>query len=515
MAYLDRGGISMIKILRIALSILSLIVIVPGCSENKSSPQSGNPYLSNSAWPIIHHSSSQTASSPFAGPGSQAGIPPRADFITSTVQGTGPVVFDSKGNVLFEKVAILNQVHIFSKLDPVTLNTITSYTVNVSASDPLNGLYSFVDYQDCWWNAYNQTFLRLCFNGNSIVPDMSTNLAALYPTQITSQDSIVSMNPLYTSPGMMDIAFVTEGLQPVHQGGYFTQAITGAKVGVMRINSDRSISLFMQDFPNEDITNSFAVAPDGGIYVITDKHAVKLMLQQTCSCGAEALKIVWEVPYETGLPIQQIACPNATPDWECRINVMLNGGRLSPDGSGTTPTLMDHGKYMVFADGELPLKLVALRTTDGSALPIDKPVPFTETTAQTENICASFGNTFVIENNYSPGVAAYEITGQPGQETVRQLWVNYSVFAPNAVPLIAGGTNTVYVYEMQGPSFYPLTTTTQQWFVTALDLGTGAVVWRKPIGSNIPYNSIYAPLSLDNKQQIYIGLFGGLLRIHQ
>jgi hypothetical protein len=503
----------MAKSFSIALSVVFLFLFMPGCSETKSPQQGGNPYLSNSAWPIIHQSSSQTASSAFVGPAGSLNNPPQDEFITATVQGTGPVVFDSKGNVLFEKVAILNQTHIFSKLNPVTLNTITSYTVNVSASDPLNGLYSFVDYQDCWWNAYNQTFLRLCFNGNNIVPDMTINLAALFPTEITSQDAIVSMNPLYTSPGMMDIAFVTEGLLSVHQGGYFTQQIIGAKVGVMRINKDRSVSLFLQDFTDEDITNSFAVAPDNGIYVVTDKHAVKLMLQQTCSCGAEALNVIWEVPYVTGLPIQQIPCPDTTPDWQCRINVMLNGGRLSPDGSGTTPTLMEQGKYVVFTDGELPMKLIALRTTDGSSLPIDKPVPFTETTAQTENICASYDNKFVVENNYSPGVAGYEITGQTGQEEVRQLWVNYGVFAPNAVPLISGASNTVYVYEMQGPSFYPLTTTTQQWFVTALDLGTGNILWRKPIGQDISYNSIYAPLSLDDKQNIYIGLFGGLLRI--
>lgn len=503
------------KTLKIVACIVFYGLLAAGCSTSKSAAgRNANPYLSNSAWPIIHQSSSQNASSPFAGPGGSAGNPPQDEFITSTVQGTGPVVFDSKGNVLFEKVAILNQVHIFSKLDPVTLNTITSYTVSVSAADPLNGLYSFVDYQDCWWNAYNQTFLRLCFHGNTIVQDMSLNLSALYPTELTSDDSIVSMNPLYTSPGMIDIAFVTEGLKGVHQGGYFTQQIIGAKVGVLRINNDRSTSLFLQNFTDEDITNSFAVAPDGGIYVVTDKHAVKLMLQQTCSCGAEALNIIWEVPYDTGLPIQQIPCDNSTPDWECRINVTLNGGRLSPDGSGTTPTLMGPEQdYMVFADGELPVHVIALRTTDGTSLTADNRVPFTASTAQTENICTSYGNKFVIENNYGSGVAGYEITGQTGHESVKLLWVNNNVFAPNAVPLISGISNTVYLYEMQGPSFYPLTTTTQQWFVTALDLSTGDILWRKPIGEGIGYNSIYAPLSLDNKKHVYIGLFGGLLRV--
>ncbi|MGB9736596.1 MAG: hypothetical protein ACP5JP_10310 [bacterium] len=494
-------------------SLLVLIGILIGCSGNKTTQYTANPYLVNSAWPIIHQSSYQNASSPFMGPSGSTDSPPSSEFIKSPVQGTGPVIFGSDNSVLFEKVAILNQLHIFSKLDPVTLNTITSYTVNVSASDPMNGLYSFVDYQNCWWNAYNQTFLRLCFKGSNIVPDMTINLASLFPTEITSDDTIVSMNPLYTSPGLIDIAFVTEGLAPVHQNGYFTQTIIGAKVGVMRINNDRSVELFIRDFPDEDITNSFAVTPDGGIYVVTDKHAIKLMLQQTCGCGSEALNVIWEVPYDTGLPIQPIPCSDTTPDWECRINVILNGGRLSPDGSGTTPTLMEQGEYMVFADGELPVKLVALRTTDGSFIPIDKPVPFTETTAQTENICASYGNKFIIENNYSPGVAGYEIVGPSGQEQVKQMWVNYNVFAPNAVPLIAGASNTVYVYEMQGPSFYPLTTTTQQWFVTAMDLNTGNILWRKFIGEGISYNSIYAPLSLDDKMHIYIGLFGGLLRV--
>lgn len=519
---LTLGKIYVIKVIKevfmrfffnIVVSLIFTVVLISGCSEGRSSGRSGNPYLSNSVWPIIHHSSSQDASSPLTGPDGSAANPPHFDYV-SGMPGPGPVLFDSKGNVLLENVDVINMAHVFRKLDPVSLNTITSYTVAVTA-DPMNGLYSFVDYQDCWWNASGQAFSRLCFKGNTIVQDMSVDLLARFPTEITSDDSIIGMNPLYSSPGIIDIAFVTGGLKGVYlAGGAFTQQIIGAKVGVMRVNKDRSISLFVQNFTTEDISNNFAVAPDGSIYVVTDKHAVKLILQQTCACGSEELNVIWSVPYDSGLPIQPTPCSSSTSQWMCMVTNMGNGGRLSPDGSGTTPTLMgpDH-EYLVFADGERPMKMVVLRTKDGSPLPIDNPVPFSDTNAQTENICTSYGNKFIIENNYGKGVAAYEITGKPGQEEAKLLWVNNDVFAPNAVPLISGASNTVYIYEMQGANSNPLATTPQQWFVTAMDLNNGTVLWRRSIGTGLLYNSLYAPLSLDGGKHIYIGLFGGLLRV--
>lgn len=484
------------------LIILSFWAMVStGCSKGESKRYHEHPYLAQSPWPIIHHSPDQEAGTPFSGPVAQEGGEFRIDF-RPDIQGPAPALFDSKGNLLVMGVNAFQKKHIFMKLDPETLEVKGSYEISIA--NPLEGLYSFVDNEDCWWNGYYQVISRLCFNGDEIYEDLHIDLKSSYPEKVSSDDSIVGIMPLYQTDGLMDVVFVTQGLKAVHEGGLYTKITIGAKVGVVKIKKDKSHELVIKTFVDENITNNFAIDPEDGIYVLTNKHAWKLKLD-----SAE-LKVIWSVPYEPGEPIPSFRCADTTPDDMCALGAIQANVKFG-DGSGTTPTLIGRDReYFAFADGARPMRIIVLRTADGSPVPVDDPVPVQDPEAQTENTIAAYGYKFAIESNYTKGLAGYEIVGDYGNETVKLKWRNTDIFSPNVVPLISGASNTFYVYEVQNGDPW---SGEARWFVTALDLDSGAILWRQFIGKGLQYNSLYAPLSLDDRGRIYIGLFGGFLRL--
>lgn len=481
--------------------IIFPIFILTNCAEKKSKKYHEHPYLAQSVWPIIHHSPDQEASSPYAGPVLPEGGQFEVEFLPD-IQGPAPALFDSKGNLLVMGVNAFEKKHIFMKLDYETLDVKGSYEVNIA--NPLEGLYSFVDHEDCWWNGYYQVISRLCFNGDEMYEDLHIDLKLAYPEVITGDDSIVGIMPLYHSEGLIDIAFVTQGLKPVHEGGYYTKVTIGAKAGVLKVNKDKTHSLIVKLFPDENITNNFAMDPDDGIYVLTNKHAWKLT-----PVGNE-LKEIWSVPYEPGDPIPSFPCDDTTSDDLCALGAIQANVKFG-DGSGTTPTLIGRNReYVAFADGARPMRIIVLRTLDGSEVPVDEPIPIKDPETQTENTMSACGYKFAIESNYTKGVAGFEISGEYGTETVRFKWANTEIFSPNVVPLSSCASDTLYVYEVQGEDPW---SGEAEWYVTALDLDSGTLLWRQFIGKGLSYNSLYAPLSIDDKNRMYIGLFGGFLRL--
>lgn len=488
---------------RLFFGIIILMTFLT-CAENKAKKYHNHPYLSQSQWPIVHHSTFQEAAAPFAGPQLPQGGEFRVDFLPE-IQGPAPALFDSKGNILVMGVDAFNKKHIFMKLDYETLEILASYEISIS--NPLEGLYSFVDNEDCWWNGYYYVISRICFKGNEMFEDMHIDLAKEFPDKFNEDDSIVGIVPLYTTPGMYDLSFVTQGLKPVLENGYFTKKVIGAKAGVLRVNKDKTLNVFVKEFPDENITNNFAVDPEDGIYVLTNGHAWKLRLDN--GAGGGELKVLWSVPYESGEPIPKFPCSSPSID-TCALLAIQQSVKFA-DGSGTTPTLIgDNYEYVAFADGSRPMRIIVLRTSDGSEVPVDNPVPIQDPATQTENTISAYGKEFAIESNYTKGAAGYEIVGEYGSEEVKLKWVNLDVFAPNAVPLISGESNAFYLYEMEGTDPF---SSDSKWYVTALDLDTGNILWRQYIGDGLQHNSTYAPLSIDEKGRMYIGLFGGFMRL--
>ena len=489
---------------RLAAALIVLVALY-GCSDGTTEKDRTHPFLAQSSWPIIHHSPAQEASTPLAGPDGAAGGGLVVDFLDS-VQGPSSVLFDSQGSLYVMGVDFLEKKHIFMRLAAGSLEQIDA--LEMSIESPLEGLYSFVDQEDCWWNGHTQVILRLCTEGETLRQDMSFNLLELYPDLMGEDDSIIGLMPLYESPGMIDIAFVMTGLKPVHEEGQFTKIVIGAKVGVLRVREDGGSELVVNTYEDENISNNSALDPDGNLFVLTNRRALKLRLEGT---GGDAeLVEVWSKPYESGDPIPSFPCDDETSIDLCELLSRQADVKFA-DGSGTTPTLLgDDLQYLAFTDGSRPLAVIILRTEDGSSVDMDTPHPFSDPDSQTENTITAYGSRFALESNSTKGAAAYELSGGTGDERVELLWVNEDIFAPNGVPLISGESNALYLYEMQGDSPWADET---EWFVTALDLDTGELLWRELIGTGLDHNSVYAPLCIDHRRRMYIGLFGGLLRL--
>ncbi len=481
--------------------ILCAVFILVNCADKKAKKYHDHPFLAQSPWPIIHHSADQEASSPFEGPRMPDSGGFQIDFLQN-IQGPAPALFDSKGNLLVMGVNAFQKKHIFMKLDYETLEVKSSYEIPIA--NPLEGLYSFVDYEDCWWNGYYQVISRICSDGDEMGEDMHIDLKSSYPDVINSDDSIVGIMPLYHSEGLIDIAFVTQGLKPVHTGGYYTKVTIGAKAGVLKINKDKTHQLFLKIFADENITNNFAIDPEDGIYILTNKHAKKMKLE------GDEFKVIWSTPYEPGEPIPLFPCDDETPDDLCALGAIQANVKFG-DGSGTTPTLIGKSReYIAFADGARPMRIIVLRTADGSEVPVDEPVPIKDPETQTENTISACGYKFAIENNYTKGLAGYEIYGGSGNEQVKLKWTNIDIFSPNVVPLASCASNVFYVYEVQEGDPW---SGDAKWFITAIDLDSGTILWRQFVGKGLSFNSMYAPLSIDDKGRMYIGLFGGFLRL--
>jgi hypothetical protein len=480
----------------VAAAMICITALVFSCGEKSQGGRRyhDNPHLANSPWPILHHNSAMDAASPFKGPEWKG-----EGSIKATVfdfMGPGWVLFDSRENPVLGTIEALTRKRVFRVLEASTLKVKSEY--EIKAKQTLSGLYAFLDNEDCVWTSADTSIHRLCRDGWELKEAFSADLVELRPGTFEKGDAVFGLNPLYESPGMIDIFFVTKGIRNVHENNLYYQKTVGAKVGVLRVYPDYRTELILKTFPGENITNNTAL-DRSGIYVATNHRLVKLRLENG------ALEETWNTAYDPGDPPQAIECDDAAPDDQCSLKTMLEGVRFS-DGTGTTPTLMGKGGELIgIMDGARPMKIVLLRSQDGSPVSVDRPAPFDDPGSQTENTIAAFGDRFVINNNHETGtgVAGYELTGEGADAAARRLWENDSVFTPNNVPMISGGSGVFYTYELRG----------DEWYMTALDLDDGSVLWRVFTGTGLGLDSKYAPICLDARRRLYLPLVGGLLVI--
>lgn len=459
----------------------------------------GHPYLAQSPWPIVHRNPAQQAGTEFSGP------QPPLKVELFEHRGPGWVLFDSKGNPIFGNANPLGHKHEFKKFDR-NMNLIASIALSFeNITGILGGIYSFIDHEDCIWTSVDITVYRLCEKGGRFEEDMKFNISEI-SEGFSKEETILAMMPVYKPKAWMEIAFVTMGIEYIREGNQLKANIPGAKVGFLQVSGKNSANVYYYQFKGEAIQNAVALDRHDNLYVLTTHKLYKMKFDYS----SKSFKSLWEYSYEPGPPPDEIECEEGTYPYVCLLLNYLKKVRFI-SGSGTTPTLMgENEEYVGFADGALPMKVVVLRTGDGTPVEVTSPVPFPyDPYSQTENTLAYVNGKFIIDNNNpeGSGVACYEIKGKYGNERVELLWVNREVFAPNNVPLVSGKSNAGYVYELvkEGER--------EKWFLTALDLNTGDVLWRKFIEEGMEYNSLYAPLSLTDQGEIYIGLFGKILKV--
>ena len=238
----------------------------------------------------------------------------------------------------------------------------------------------------------------------------------------------------------------------------------------------------------EPISNSFAVGEAGEVYIVSDTA----MYRFEAAAGAPP-RAAWRVVY---------------------ANDGVQKSGQTQAGSGTTPSLMAPG-YVAITDNADPINVVVLRRTDGGQV-CSAPV-FERGAGSTDNSLIVTNRAIVVENNHGyTGPASTEggrsTTGGVERVDVRdgqcvKRWHN-AARAPTSVPKLSLADGLVYVYTKQ-----PREDRIDAWYLTAIDFRTGRTVYERLAGEGLGFNNNYAPITLSQDGDAYVGVLGGLVRL--
>ncbi|HEX2231892.1 MAG TPA: hypothetical protein VHG69_00825 [Thermoleophilaceae bacterium] len=244
----------------------------------------------------------------------------------------------------------------------------------------------------------------------------------------------------------------------------------------------------------EDISNSFAVDDEGGVYVVTQKALYRF---DAAPDGSPS--VTWREEY--------------------RNSGIAKPGQVHA-GSGTTPTVMESGRVAI-ADNADPMNVVVYRrarSVTGSRVVCTQPV-FEEGASATDQSLIAARNSIVVENNYGHGNPMSVNDGRtttPGLERVdivrngrgcRKVWHSDEI-APSVVPKLSVETGLVYTYTKPARD-----DGTDAWYLTALDFCTGATRYKRLAGTGLGYNNNFAPVTLGPDGTAYVGALGGLVAL--
>ena len=262
-------------------------------------------------------------------------------------------------------------------------------------------------------------------------------------------------------------------------------ATVGGKVGRVAPDGNSMTSIRLD---GEGITNSFAVDPAGGVFIVSDAAMYRF--------DSRRGRIVtsWRRQYP---------------------NTGVRKPGQSDAGSGTTPTLIGP-RLVAITDNADPIDVVVYRRGRGPAggrQVCRKPVFGAGASATDQSLIAS-GRSIVAENNYgytgplsvlgapttSPGLARVDLD-RDGRGC-RKKWTSPEI-APSVVPKLSLAAGLVYTYT-QPPGG------DDAWYFTALDFDTGATVFKRLAGTGLGFNNNFAPVTLGPDGAAYVGVLGGV-----
>ena len=249
----------------------------------------------------------------------------------------------------------------------------------------------------------------------------------------------------------------------------------------------------------EEISNSFAITADSA-YVVTTKAMYRL------TAGPDGRpRVVWRSEY------QNIGTTKP--------------GQLSA-GSGTSPTILDGGKYVAINDNADQMHIVVYPTAvDHKAVePVDQApvceVPvFQPGAGATEDSLIGLDRSLIVANEYGnvldpqtptstpsvPGIARVDI--DPNGKGCSLVWTNDQVAAPQVGPKMSIKTGLVYFYTQKYDQTLPV------YYWSAVDFRTGAIVWEQQVGTGSQFNSYLPGPAFGPTGALYVGLHGGLVSI--
>jgi hypothetical protein len=242
----------------------------------------------------------------------------------------------------------------------------------------------------------------------------------------------------------------------------------------------------------EIIDNSFATDETGGVFIASD-HAMYRFDVDT----AGAPVVTWRQTYDRG--------------------TVKKPGQLA-QGTGTTPTLVG-SDYVAITDNADPrMNVLVYRRgrTSGGALVCGAPV-FTAGKSDTENSLVAVGDSLFVENNFgytSPASTLLGATTTPGLARVdftadghcTNVWTSQQI-APTSVAKASLANGLLYAYTKPQNALL-----IDAWYLTAIDLRTGATVFSRLTGTGAGFNNHYAAVYLHNGAA-YIPTLTGLVRV--
>lgn len=263
-------------------------------------------------------------------------------------------------------------------------------------------------------------------------------------------------------------------------------------VGVLDTNSGDVSSMRFED---ADIENSFAVAKDGGAYVVTSRELVFLEIVD------QQPVVSWRETYDQG--------------------TRRKPGQTSR-ASGTTPTLFLDERFVSITDNADPRMNVLVYDTSPELAQGEREVcrvpVFAAGKSATDNSLIAMGRSLFVENNYGynlltatngrasePGMTRIDIAEDGSHCEV--VWENIEVRIPSVVS--KGSTEGVLVSYTRDESIWGI----DAWYFTALDANTGEIMWRVRSGSGPMVNNHYAATYLGLDGAIYTGATGGIVAL--
>lgn len=489
-----------------------LIPVCMGLMVGVAMAQDGpNPWLANAPWPISHHDSGASDSSPVAGPvtSNQLGAPSyvatslvNITLATSPQYRQGGYAYWGSSNRSVYKLTTSGGA--LKKIDEISKPSPT-----LPGQNPISGAYTLVDVNNVFYTVQGTTLLAYADNNPG---DINSSIALKHsftlPASITgSDDAIVGLYMLWDG----NLAFATKnGIVAVVDRAFTT---------VRHVNLGSG----------EAISNSIATDSAGSIYVVTAKNMHRVQWTGT-SLSRDPASGAWTSAYNTG-------------------NSGAGGGRLGA-GSGSTPTLMGEGRqqFVVITDGAdvanivlfwkdaIPANWQPIAPGKDRRIAAEVPVNFGDpnrkATASEQSVVVNGYGAVVVSNDYRnldliSGSTGYDIidqwqngiiamsSGSPLHQPwgvqkfqwntiTRKLessWVNMSVSCPNAIPTVSSSSNM----------FYCVGADKGYWTLEGMNWSTGQSVFRKYLGAMPNYNSFYAATEITPEGGIIYGTVSGAI----
>ena len=424
-----------------------------------------NPHLAPNGKNNMHDDAYGTNNYAWAGPTGHA------TKVTSALYGVeecATEAFDRHGQI----VALCGQLTgpILRLLNPATLAVRASYRLPgrdlTSGANPLSdlcgGAYFYLDNLDRAVVATTNAQIRVVSDtGGAFTLVRTYNLLPSIP----SGDCLIALMPAWDGT----IWFLTHG----------------GTIGTVNPVSGAVRTLTM---PGEIFANSFSVDETGGVYAVTDHAMYRFDANST---GAPS--VTWREAYDRGSTQKP--------------------GQLS-QGSGTTPTLVGSDLVAITDNADPQMHVVVYDRATGAF--VCQQAVFAPGASDTENSLVAVGNSLIVENNYgyqgpqstlfgkatSPGIAKVDVNA--GQCSLA--WTNPSI-APTSVAKASLHSGLLYAYTKPASALG-----IDAWYLTAIDIRTGATAFSRLAGVGPQFNNHYAAIYLGPDGSAYIATLTGMLR---